>query len=187
MLSMTSRRHNCVLSRFRTRKAAMFPSLQDSKPVRWSYSRVWIRSRMEHAWMCKRPDRPTAPVPAAVAGAAAAAKAGETAHEHIEAVYPSTGCDIIADGRSSACGSSRLQAVAGLGAAPGRLPDDPGRYLLSGREPGRDVLFRDGAARAPVRTSSRTEADDLHELVRMLRHHASVLARPQYRYRGAGN
>src|SRR2546422_3744557 len=68
MLSMTSRRHNCVLSRFRIRKAAMFPSLQDSRPVRWSYSRAWIKSRTEHAWMCKRPDRPTAPVPAGIAG-----------------------------------------------------------------------------------------------------------------------
>ena len=46
---------------------------------------------------------------------------------------------------------ARLPAAAGLGAAAGRLPDHPGRHLLSGRQPRRDGVDGDGAARAPVR------------------------------------
>ena len=76
-------------------------------------------------------------------------------------------------------GHRRLSAAAGLGAAAGRLPDDPGRHVLSGREPGRDGVVGHRAARAPVRPDAGPEADDVDQLRRQLGDHAAVRARPR--------
>ncbi len=53
-------------------------------------------------------------------------------------------------------------------------PDHSMPDVLSRRESGCDGLVGDGAARANVRASAGTEADDFDELVRQLRHHAAV-------------
>ena len=78
----------------------------------------------------------------------------------------------------------RLLPVSALPA--GGLPDHPGRDLLSGREPRRDGLVGDRAARAPVRPDARAEPDDVDELERQLGDHAAVRPRPQARRRRAG-
>ena len=57
----------------------------------------------------------------------------------------------------------RVHAAAGLGAAAGRLPDDPGADVLSGREPGGHLDHGDRAARAPVRPDPGAAPDDLDE------------------------
>ena len=78
----------------------------------------------------------------------------------------------LLDGGHSPGRRHRLSPVAGVGAAPSRLPDHPGADVLSRREPGRHGVFGHGAARAPVRADARPEADDLHQFRRQLRHHA---------------
>ena len=65
-------------------------------------------------------------------------------------------------------------AVAGFGAAAGRLPDHPGGHLLSRRQPGRDGDHRHGAAGAPVRPDAGAEPDDLDQRRRRFGHRASV-------------
>ena len=62
-----------------------------------------------------------------------------------------------------------LPAAAGLGAAGGRLPDDPGRDVLPGRQPRRDGVVGDRAARAAVRPDAGAAADDVDELRRAAR------------------
>ena len=68
----------------------------------------------------------------------------------------------------------RLSAAADVGAARGRLPDDPGDHALPGRQPRRDDDVGDGAARAPVRPDAGTEPDVVDELGRRVGDHAAV-------------
>ena len=82
------------------------------------------------------------------------------------ALHPAAGRDVAADGRTPARRRRRLSAAAGLGAAASGLSDDPGRDVLSGRQPGRDGLLGHGAARAAVRTGAGPEADDVDQLRR---------------------
>ena len=70
-----------------------------------------------------------------------------------------------------------VPAAAGLGAAAGRLPDDPHHHLLSGRQPGGDDELGDGAARAAVRSAAGPGADVVDELGRRLGDHAALRAR----------
>ena len=65
-------------------------------------------------------------------------------------------------------------AVAGFGAAAGRLPDDSGAHLLSRRQPRRDGHHGDGAAGTPVRPDAGAEPDDLDQRRRRLGHRAAV-------------
>ena len=96
-------------------------------------------------------------------------------NEPVASVHPAAGRDVAADGRRSLlAGAVALPAAPGLGAAAGRLPDDPGRDVLSGRESRRHGVGRHRAARAAVRPAARLEPDDLHELRRALGHHAAV-------------
>ena len=74
-------------------------------------------------------------------------------------------------------GHARLPAAAGLGAAAGRLPDDPHHHLLSGRQPGGDDELGDGAARAAVRSAAGPGADVVDELGRRVGDHAALRAR----------
>ncbi len=60
-------------------------------------------------------------------------------------------------------------------------PDHSSHYVLSRREPGRDGVFGNRAARTPVRTGARTPADDLHQLRRELRNHPAIQPQPEYR------
>ena len=84
-------------------------------------------------------------------------------------------------------GHRRLPRAAALGAAGGRLPDDPGRHALSGREPGRDDVVDHRAARAPVRADAGAEPDVVDELRRRVGDHAAVQPRPVARRRRAGS
>ena len=83
-------------------------------------------------------------------------------------------------------GHRRLSLPAALGAAGGRLSDDPGADLLSGRQPGCDDLVGHRAAGAAVRPDAGPEPDVVDELGRRLGHHAAVQPRPQPRRRRAG-
>ena len=98
----------------------------------------------------------------------------ELAVEPFATLHSSAGRNIAADGRRPARRRCGLQAVTRLGAAGGRLSDDPGPHVLSRRQPGRDGLVGHRAARAPVRPSAGPESDDLHQLRRQLGHHAAV-------------
>src|SRR5437762_975624 len=81
--------------------------------------------------------------------------------EPVEAVHPAAGGDRAVDDGHRARRRDRLPPAAGLRIAAGGLPDDPGRHVLSGSEPRRHGLRRDGATRAPVRPAPRPQADDL--------------------------
>ena len=76
-------------------------------------------------------------------------------------------------------GALAYRAPAGRGAAAGRLPDDPGGHVLSGREPGRDGVVGHRPARAPVRPDARPRAHDVDQLERQLADHPAVRARPR--------
>ena len=78
-------------------------------------------------------------------------------------------------------GIVRLPVSAALGAARGRLSDDPGADLLSGRQPGCDDLVGHRAARSAVRADAGAQPDVLDELGRRLGHHAAVQPRSQPR------
>src|SRR5437879_4324112 len=89
-----------------------------------------------------------APRPARAArrrGKARASGAAKRAHESLAALHPAAGGDLALDGRDPARRRDRLPAAAALGLARGGLPDDPGRHLLSRREPGRDDFPHAGA------------------------------------------
>src|SRR5260221_7183144 len=119
-----------------------------------------------------RVPRPSRPRPAAPRVEEDAK--GKTADESLAAFHPAAGGDIALDARRAAGGLRRVSPVADLGAAAGRLPDDPGVHFLSGREPGRDGLLRHRAARTAVRPDAGSQADALHELGRRLGDHAAV-------------
>src|SRR5947207_2143910 len=111
---------------------------------------------------------------------------GKTADESLAAFYPAAGGDIAPDARRAAGGLRRVSPAADLGATAGRLPDDPGVHVLSGREPGRDGLLRHRAARAAVRPDAGPQADALDELGRRLGDHAAVRPRRAARCSRAG-
>ena len=143
-----------------------------------------------------RPGRAGAPaVRLRTASGGAAARAvirarvagGHRAHEPVTPVHPPAGRDGAADGGAAAVGHPRLPAAAGLGAAAGRLPDDPHHHLLSGRQPGGDDELGDGAARAAVRPASRPGADVVDELGRRFGDHAALRAREAAQRRRAGS
>ena len=95
-------------------------------------------------------------------------------HEPLADVHPPAGGDLAADGGDPAGRHGRVPAAAGLRAAPGRLSDHPGAHVLSRREPGRDGVGGDDAARAAVRPAARPQPDDVHQLVGGLAGHAAV-------------
>ena len=72
--------------------------------------------------------------------------------------------DLAADGRDHAGRHDRLPVPAAVGAARGRLSDDPRADALSRRRPGGHDLVDHRAARAPVRPDARPQPDDLDQL-----------------------
>ena len=126
----------------------------------------------------RRPRRLRHPHPAPAHRAADPSPCARcTRHESVPALHPAAGRDLAADGRHAARGHRRLSRAADLGAAGGRLPDDPGRDALSGREPRRDDLVGHRAARAPVRADAGPGADVVDQLRRRVGHHAAVQPR----------
>ena len=105
------------------------------------------------------------------------AAGGRRAHEHLAPVHPAARRDGAADGGAAAVGHPGLPAAAGLGAAAGRLPDDPHHHLLSGRQPGGDDQRGHGAARAAVRSDAGPGPDVVDQLGRRLGDHAALRAR----------
>ena len=106
--------------------------------------------------------------------------------EPVAHLHPAAGRHGAADGRDPAGGHRRLPPAAALGAARGRLPDDPGGDALPGREPRRGHLVDHRAARAPVRPDAGLEADVVDQLRRRVGGHAAVRPRGLARYRRAG-
>ncbi len=80
-----------------------------------------------------------------------------------------------------------LPAAAGVGAAAGRLPDDPHHHLLPGRQPRGDDELGDGAARAPVRAAAGPGADVVDQFGRRVGDHAALRARQAAQRRRAGS
>src|SRR4029077_10791154 len=95
-------------------------------------------------------------------------------NESIQAVYFAAGRHHTVDGGDFAGGLRRIPATARFRAAASRLPHHPGTNVLSLGQSGRDGVFGDRAARAPVRTGARAEPNALDELVRQLDHHPAV-------------
>src|SRR5580692_2897826 len=112
---------------------------------------------------------------------------GATNLESFSTIYSAAGRHIVADGRDSSGRHGGVLSVAGVRASGSGLPDDSGDYVLSGREPGRDGLGGDRAARAAIRAGARTAANDLDELERMLGDRAAVYAEPEHRRRRTGS
>src|SRR5438045_3215141 len=115
---------------------------------RWKWPRLARRSRR------RRPD----PIKEGVGRKAA--------DEPLPAFHPPPGGDLAANAGGIARRLCRVSRAADLGAAAGRLPDDPGLHLLSRREPRGDGFVGDRAARTPVRPDAGPEADALDELRR---------------------
>src|ERR1700733_4939864 len=84
--------------------------------------------------------------------------------EPIEAFYSQASGHLAPDGGHFACGVCCVSAAAGVGAAAGGLPDDPGADVLSGGQPAGDGVVGDGSAGAAVRADSGAESDDVDEL-----------------------
>src|ERR1700710_485999 len=116
---------------------------------------------------------------------AGAAEPRKRDHEPFEAVYSAADRDVAADGGPAARRPFRLQTASRVGAARGGLPDDPGDYVLSRRQPGRDGVRRYGTARTPIRPGAGPQSDDVGELRGELAHPLAVRPRPRYRHRRA--
>src|SRR5947209_1792528 len=91
-------------------------------------------------------------------------KAGAESSESVPDLHPPACSDVAHDGRSGPRWYCRVPAVAGLGAAAGGLPDDPGADVLSGRRSGSDDVGRYRAARKTIRASAGSDADDVDQL-----------------------
>ena len=107
-------------------------------------------------------------------------------HERVFALHPAADRNIAARDRRHAGRHPRLSVAAGVLAAAGRFPHHPGHDPASGREPRRDGVTGDGAARAQFRTDSLASGDDVLELVRDQPDHAAVRPRARHRCRRAG-
>src|ERR1700730_358947 len=94
--------------------------------------------------------------------------------ESVNSVYFETGCHGAADGSDSAGGRCQLHAVAGLGIAAGRLPNDSSTDVLSRSEPGRGCDHGDGSAGATVRPTSGTKPNDFQQFGRDFRYRAAI-------------
>ena len=73
------------------------------------------------------------------------------ADEPVAPVHPAAGRDLAADAGDRARRPRRLPLPAAVGAAAGRLPDDPGADAVPRRQPRGDGQHRHRAAGAPVR------------------------------------
>src|SRR5262249_44118438 len=112
---------------------------------------------------------------------------GRRRHESVADFHPPAGGHGPADCRNPAGRRARLPPATGLRPPPGRLPHDPDRHLLPGRQPRRHGLVGDDAPRAPVRPITRAQADDVYQLLRRLAHPAAVHhCVPDRRGRAAG-
>ena len=93
--------------------------------------------------------------------------------KHFVAVYPLSDRHVAADGGHPVRWPRLLSAAAGRAAAAGRLPDHPGHRDPAGRQPRNHGLLGGAAAGAAARADPRHRADDLDELARLDRDHAS--------------
>ena len=106
--------------------------------------------------------------------------------ESVPDIHSSARRDFADDGRSRARRHRCVPAVAGFGAAAGRLPDHSDPDVLSRRQPGSDGILGHCAARKAVRSGAGPDADDLDQLLRQFADHPAVRARSQHRHRRAG-
>src|ERR1700748_1105470 len=94
--------------------------------------------------------------------------------ESIPSVYSATCRNLVADGCDFASRYCELYAAACVGAASGRLSDDPGADVLPWRESAGDGDDGDGPAGAPVWPAAGSEPDDLEQFGRDLGGGAAV-------------
>jgi multidrug efflux system membrane fusion protein len=85
--------------------------------------------------------------------------------ESIAHLHPAARRHIAADGRGGAGWDHSVPSTAGLGAAPGRLPNHTNPDVLPGRQPGGGDVFHHRAAREAVRPGARTDADDVDQFL----------------------
>src|SRR2546428_520650 len=93
--------------------------------------------------------------------------------------------DVAPDGGDRAGRHRGLSAAARRRAPAGRLPDDPGRHVLSGGEPRRHGLGRHRAARAAIRPAAGPQADDVGQLERLIDRDLAVRSGALHRRRRA--
>src|SRR5512135_1557944 len=91
---------------------------------------------------------------------------GAAPNEPLTPFHRAAGGHVAADGGDPARRLSRLPFPAIVGAARGRLPDDPDHDAVSGCEPRGHDLVGDRAARAPVRPDAGVEPDVVDEFGR---------------------
>ena len=122
-------------------------------------------------------------------GAAAATPRRSTRNEPVPSLHPAAGRDLAADAGDRAGRHGGLPLPAAVGAAAGRLPDDPGADAVPGRQPGGDGADRHGAAGAAVRPDAGPGAHELHQRRGRVHRHAAVRPGPgagRRRAAGAG-
>ena len=108
-----------------------------------------------------------------------------SSHESVPAIHSPASGHHSADRGDRPGRGPRLQRLAGVSAAPSRLP-----HHLRGRRPARRQRrdhgsFRGHSSGAAVRPHRRHHGDDLHQFAWHHRHHASVRPEPQHRWRSA--
>ena len=79
-------------------------------------------------------------------------------HERLFAVHPPPDRDLAARRCGHARRPARISLAAGLFAAAGRFPHHPGHHPAAGRQPRRDGVAGDGAARAQFRADTRARS-----------------------------
>jgi multidrug efflux system membrane fusion protein len=88
--------------------------------------------------------------------------------EPLPPVHRPAGRDVAPDGGDRAGRLRGVPTASRRRPAAGRLPDDPDRHVLSGREPRRHGVRRHRTARAPVRSAPGPQADDVDQLERVV-------------------
>src|SRR5258708_30942821 len=95
-------------------------------------------------------------------------------HESVTAVYSAASCHHTLDGWSASGRLRCVSPVTGFRASAGGLSDYSNSDVLPRRQPGRHGLFRYPSSRTRVRRNSRSQSDDLDELLWQLRHHSAI-------------
>src|SRR4029077_4153723 len=101
-------------------------------------------------------------------------------HESVTAVYSAASCHHALDGWSASGRLRCVSPVTGFRASAGGLSDDSNSDVLPRRQPGCHGLFRYRSSRTRVRRNSRSQSDDLDELLWQLRHNSAIQSRPEY-------
>src|SRR5215472_13589836 len=103
----------------------------------------------------------------ATAVAAGTASAADRPDEPVPPVHRAAGGDLAADGCAGVGRAGGVPFSLAVGLARGRLPDDPGADLVSGRQPRSDGRDGHGSARAPAWADGRPQSHVVGDLRRL--------------------